>query len=119
MGPSDLRCGFRNYLEATFGDHNIDPGGQAINVQCRFRQCYGRKPPDRKSIKEWHAKLKETGSVCDRPRIGGPTVTESKVDLVRRAHQRLDILRDTVPESKVYLIRRAYKLIDILVSYCA
>ncbi|GBL75248.1 hypothetical protein AVEN_194479-1 [Araneus ventricosus] len=66
-----------------------------IAVQRQFRQCYGRKLPDVKSIKEWYAKLKETGSICDLPRIGTLTVTESKVDLVRRAYQRLDILRAT------------------------
>ncbi|GBN59600.1 hypothetical protein AVEN_47100-1 [Araneus ventricosus] len=60
----------------------------AITVQRQFRQCYGRKPPDVKLIKDWYAKFKETGSIFDRPRIDRP-----KVDLIRRAYQRLDILR--------------------------
>ncbi|GBN17128.1 hypothetical protein AVEN_273988-2-1, partial [Araneus ventricosus] len=32
--------------------------------------------------------FKETGSVCDCPRVGRPSVSESKVDLVRREYQR-------------------------------
>ncbi|GBM82109.1 hypothetical protein AVEN_16186-1 [Araneus ventricosus] len=45
-----------------------------INVQRAFRRCYGRKPPDTKSIKRWNEKFEETGSVTGLPRSCKPGV---------------------------------------------
>ncbi|GBL97514.1 hypothetical protein AVEN_110332-1 [Araneus ventricosus] len=59
-----------------------------INVQRAFRRCYGRNPPDTKSIKRWYEKFKETGSVTDLPRSGRPSVSEATVELVRQSFQR-------------------------------
>ncbi|GBN45332.1 Angiotensin-converting enzyme [Araneus ventricosus] len=60
-----------------------------------LRQCYERKRPDMKAIKEWYAKFKETVSICDRTRIVRLTITESQLNLIRRACERRGILRDT------------------------
>ncbi|GBL80575.1 hypothetical protein AVEN_225265-1 [Araneus ventricosus] len=58
-----------------------------INVQRTFRRCYGRNPPDTKSIKRWYEKFKER-SVTDLPRSGRPSVSEATVELVRQSFQR-------------------------------
>ncbi|GBM91196.1 hypothetical protein AVEN_184532-1 [Araneus ventricosus] len=59
-----------------------------INVQRAFRCCYGRNPPDTKSIKRWYEKFKETGSVTDLPRSVRPSVSEATVELVRQSFHR-------------------------------
>ncbi|GBM80135.1 hypothetical protein AVEN_89717-1 [Araneus ventricosus] len=58
-----------------------------INVQRTFRRCYGRNPPDTKSMKRWYEKFKETGSVTDFPRDVRPGVSEATVELVRQSFQ--------------------------------
>jgi hypothetical protein len=51
-----------------------------LTVQQNFRREYERHPPDVKSITEWYAKLKETGSVGDLKRTGRPSASEETVD---------------------------------------
>ncbi|GBN43880.1 hypothetical protein AVEN_235910-1 [Araneus ventricosus] len=59
-----------------------------INVQRAFRRCYGRNPPDTKSIKRWCEKFRGTSSVTDHRRGSRPSVSEATVELVRQSFQR-------------------------------
>ncbi|GFX97412.1 hypothetical protein TNCV_1077831 [Trichonephila clavipes] len=47
--------------------------------QCKFRHCYGSKPPDVKSIKQWYEMFKEIGSAKNLPRSSRPNVREAIV----------------------------------------
>jgi hypothetical protein len=59
-----------------------------VTVQRKFKNEYGRPPPDVKSIKAWYSKFVETGSVGDLSRNGRPSVSDDIVDAVREAFQR-------------------------------
>ena len=56
-------------------------------MQRKFRNEYGRPPPDVKRIKAWYSKFVETGSVGDLHRSGRPSVSDETVDAVREAFQ--------------------------------
>ena len=68
-------CGFMNHI----------PQLQFIDSS---EGSNGRDPPDVKSIKGWHDKFKETGSVGDKRRSERPGVSDETVDTVRTAFQR-------------------------------
>ena len=55
-----------------------------LNFRCTET---GRPPPDVKSIKAWHSKFVDTGSVGDLDRSGRPSVNDETVDAVREAFQ--------------------------------
>jgi len=57
-------------------------------VQRKFRNEYGRPPPDVKSIKAWYSEFIQTGSVGDLNRSGRPSVSDENVDDVRESFQR-------------------------------
>ncbi|GBN21109.1 hypothetical protein AVEN_262360-1 [Araneus ventricosus] len=46
----------------------------AISFQQEFKRCYGRNPPDFKTINQWHEKCKETDSVSHLQSSGRCTV---------------------------------------------
>jgi len=58
-----------------------------VTVQRKFRNEYGRPPPDGKNIKAWYSKFVETSSVGDLNRSGRPSVSDETVDAVREAFQ--------------------------------
>ena len=72
-----------------------------------FRHKYGRKPPARPTIRAWHKKFMETGSVLQRKIAGRPQISE-EIESVRVAYTRslrksirgastqLQILRSTI-----------------------
>ena len=47
-----------------------------IQAQRNFRRKYGRKPPARPSVRAWHKKFMETGSVLQRKGAGRPQISE-------------------------------------------
>ena len=47
-----------------------------IQAQRNFRCKYGKKPPVRRTIRAWHKKLIETGSVLQRKGAGRPQISE-------------------------------------------
>jgi len=59
-----------------------------VSVQRKFRNEYGRPPPDVKSIKAWYSNFVENGSVGYLHRSGSPNVSDETVDAVREAFQR-------------------------------
>jgi len=59
-----------------------------VSVQRKFRNEYGRRPPDVKSLKAWYSKFVGTGSVGDLDRSGRPSVSDETVDTVREAFHR-------------------------------
>jgi len=59
-----------------------------VSVQRKFRNEYGRLPPDVKRIKTWYSQILETGSVGDLSRSGRPSVSDETVDAVREAFER-------------------------------
>jgi hypothetical protein len=54
----------------------------------KFQTWIWMNPPDVKSITGWYSKFKETGSVGDRKRTGGPSVSEETVDAEHNDFQR-------------------------------
>ena len=59
-----------------------------VSGQQKFRNVYGRPPPDGKRIKAWYSKFVQTGSVGDPKRSGRSSVSDETVDAVREAFQR-------------------------------
>jgi len=57
-----------------------------VSVQLKFRNEYGRPPPDVQNIKAWYSKFVQTGSFGDHNRTGRPSVSDDTVD-VREAFQ--------------------------------
>ncbi|PSN56105.1 hypothetical protein C0J52_10652 [Blattella germanica] len=45
-----------------------------ITVQRNFRRQFDVEPPDKNSIKRWHAQLMETGCLCKNKSTGRPSV---------------------------------------------
>ena len=52
-----------------------------LQTRRNFRTKYKRDPPSRPSIREWHKKFMETGTVFDKS--GRPRTTEENIDRVR------------------------------------
>ena len=53
-----------------------------------FRRKYGRKPPARPTIRAWHKKFMETGSVLQRKGAGRPQISEEYIESVRVTYTR-------------------------------
>ena len=59
-----------------------------VQTQRRYRTRYGKNPPSRSSIRRWHKKFMETGSVLDAMRTGRPRISEENIESVRQAFSR-------------------------------
>ena len=59
-----------------------------VHTQRNYRSKYGRDPPSRPSIRLWHKKFMETGTVFDTRRSGRPRTFEENIESVRQAFQR-------------------------------
>ena len=59
-----------------------------IQAQRNFTRKYGRKPPARSTIRAWHEKFMETGSVLQRKGAGRPQISEEEIESVRVAYTR-------------------------------
>ena len=59
-----------------------------VQTQRNYRTKYGKDPPSRPSIREWHKKFMETGSVLDKGRSGRPRTSDEDIDRVRQAFAR-------------------------------
>ena len=59
-----------------------------VQIQRNYRSKYGRDPPSRPSIRLWHKKFMETGTVFDTRRSGRPRTSEENIERVRQAFQR-------------------------------
>ena len=59
-----------------------------VQTQRNYRSKYGRDPPSRPSIRLWHKKFMETGTVFDTRRSGRPRTSEENIKRVRQAFQR-------------------------------
>ena len=53
-----------------------------LQIQRNFRTKYGRDPPSRPSIRAWHKKFMEIGTVFDKGRSGRPRTSEKNIDRV-------------------------------------
>ena len=58
-----------------------------VQTQRNYRSKYGRDPPSL-SIRLWHKKFMETGTVFDTRRSGRPRTSEENIERVRQAFQR-------------------------------
>ena len=56
-----------------------------VQTQRNYRSKYGRDPPSRPSIRLWHKKFMETGTVFDTRRNGRPRTSEENIERVRQA----------------------------------
>ena len=59
-----------------------------IQAQRNFRRKYGRKPPARPTIRAWHKKFMETGSVLQRKGAGRPQISEEEIESVQVVYTR-------------------------------
>ena len=59
-----------------------------VQTQRNYRSKYGRDPPLRPSIRLWHKKFMETGTVFDTRRGGRPRTSEENIERIRQAFQR-------------------------------
>ena len=59
-----------------------------IQEQLNFRRKYRRKPPARPTIRAWHKKFMETGSVLQIKGAGRPQISEKEIEPVRVAYTR-------------------------------
>ena len=59
-----------------------------VQIQRKYRSKYGRDPSSRPSIRLWHKKFMETGTVFDTRRSGRPKTSEENIERVRQAFQR-------------------------------
>ena len=59
-----------------------------VQTRRNYRSKYGRDPPSRPSIRLWHKKFMETGTVFDARRSGRPRTFEVNIERVRQAFQR-------------------------------
>ena len=62
-----------------------------VQTQRNYRSRYGREPPSRPSIRLWHKKFIETGTVFDTRRSVRPRTSEENIERVRQAFQRSPI----------------------------
>ena len=56
-----------------------------IQTQQRYRTKNGKNPPSHSSIRQWHKKFMETGSVLDAVRSGRPRTSAENIECVRQA----------------------------------
>ena len=59
-----------------------------VQTQRRYGTKYGKNPPSRSSIRRWHKKFMETGSVLDAVRTGRPRISVENIESVRQAFSR-------------------------------
>ena len=59
-----------------------------VQIQRNYRSKYGRDPPSLPSIRLWHKKFRETGTVFDTRRSGLPRTSKENIERVRQAFQR-------------------------------
>ena len=59
-----------------------------VQTQRNYRSKYERDPPSRPSIRLWHKKFMETGTVFDARRSGRRRTSEETIERVRQAFQR-------------------------------
>ena len=59
-----------------------------VQTQRNYRSKYGRDPPSHPSIRLWHKKFMETGTVFDTRRSGQLRTSEENIERVRKAFQR-------------------------------
>ena len=59
-----------------------------VQTQRNYIITYGRDPPSRPSIRLWHKKFIETGTVFDTRKSGRPRTSEENIERVRQAFQR-------------------------------
>ena len=59
-----------------------------VQTQRRYRTKYGKDQPPRSSIRRWHKKFVETGSVLDTVRSGQPRTFVENIKSVRHGFSR-------------------------------
>ena len=59
-----------------------------VQTQRNYRSKYGRDRPPSPSIRLWHKKFMETGTVFDTRRSGRQRTSEENIERVRQAFQR-------------------------------
>ena len=62
-----------------------------VQTQQRYRAKNGKDPPLRSSIRRWHKKFMETGSVLDAVRSGRPRASAENIERVRQVFSRSPI----------------------------
>ena len=56
-----------------------------VQTQRNFKTKYGRHPPSRPSIRAWHKKFMETGTIFHKERSGRPKTSEENIDRIKKA----------------------------------
>ena len=56
-----------------------------IQAPRNLKRKYGRKPPARPTIRAWHKKFMEIGSVLQRKGAGRPQISDEEIESVRLA----------------------------------
>ena len=79
-----------------------------VQTQQNYRSKYGRNPPSRPSIRLWHKKFMETGTVFDTRRSGQPRTSEENIERVRQAFQ-------SSPMKSIHTAARQLKLTRLMV----
>ena len=59
-----------------------------VQTQRWYRTKYGKNPPSRSSIRQWHKKFMETESVLDAVRTGRSRISAENIERVRQAFNR-------------------------------
>lgn len=77
-----------------------------INVQQTFRCYYVRNFPATKSVKRWHDRFKETGSVANLPRSTRTSIIEAVIERVRQSFPTQSTC-ETLPENKIFPAKAA------------
>ena len=97
-----------------------------IQAQRNFTRKYGRKPPARFTIRAWHEKFMETGSVLQRKGAGRPQISEEEIESarvayarsprksIRRASTQLQIPRSTIHKVLHTNLRLYVQLLQVL-----
>ena len=62
-----------------------------VQTQRNYRSKYGRDPPSRPSIRLWHKKFMETGTVFDTRWSGRPKTSKENIERLRQAFQRFSM----------------------------
>ena len=88
-----------------------------VQTQRNYRSKYGRDPPSRPSIRLWHKKFTETGTVFDTRRSGQPRTSEEDIERVRQAFQRSPMKFIRIAARQLELPRStAHRVSSILTS---
>jgi len=77
-----------------------------VETQRNYRTKYGKDPPSCPSIRAWHRKFIETGSVSDKERDQRSTTSDEHIDRERQSfdHSPRNTMQLELPDSTVHKV---------------